>query len=65
MPKIHFCDDPQEALCGYPLIGNNMDFKPFYDETTNSFAHVSCSKCREVLKEGRLKGWPLPKEWNK
>lgn len=64
MAKQHFCENPQEAVCGYTLVvGDN--WSRFYDETTNSFAHVTCEDCRTWLHDNRFasRGFSDPPEW--
>ena len=61
MAKQHFCVVPTIAVCGYPL-----DCGPrFYNETTSTFADITCPVCQEWVYENRLApgGWPKPKTW--
>jgi len=64
MKVQHFCEIPQEALCGQYLADNN--FKLFYENTTNSFAAVTCQKCRIAIRNTRLipGRFADPPEWN-
>ena len=62
---VHFCDDPRVALCGRSLVEHNLDFKLFYENTANSFAHVACQKCRDEIRRLKLApgSFPDPQEW--
>lgn len=66
MKPTHFCEIPQEAVCGYVLLVGNC-WHRFYDETTNCFANITCKSCQEWVHHNRLspRGFPDPVEWTK
>ncbi len=59
---VHFCRTPKEAVCGASLSAN--DFELFYNNTTNSFAHITCKECQDVMgAEFDASGFSRPAEW--
>lgn len=54
----HFCERANAAVCGEPT-------PDFPSGTSNVFAHVTCPRCRDWIREHRFRpgGFPEPQEW--
>ena len=67
--STHFCDElPTVAICGTGISTSYRGMHPnFYQDTTSTFAYITCRECRERVYETRL-GPPAnfgrPPEWS-